>query len=514
MYDMKDNIKIATIISYITLILGNLISIVYTPYMLTKLGQAEYGIFSLVDTIISYMYLLDIGFSNAIIRYNSKFIAENKKEELKKLNGMFIGLYLIISLFALVIGAIVFLNLDKIFASGLSTQEINLTKSMFVIAIINMVISFPLNVFNGIIMSHERFVFLKGINLVRVILNPIIMVSILSLGFRAYGMVVASTIFNIILGALSVIYCFKVLKTKFEFKEWNFGILKEISKYSFFIFLSGIAYRIYWSTDQFILGMTVSTVAISIYTVGSQFNGYMTSLSNVIGGMFLPKITKLLEEKNSKEKIMSILIKVSRIQLYIVSLILIGFILVGKEFIMVWAGEGYKLSYYIALLIMIPQVFSIVQMLFATMLEAMNKHKIKSYIYLGVSIVNLVITILLVKDFGAIGCAIGTSIGMLLNALINNIYYSRVLNLDMKNYWRSLLKPIKVIIIPCLIGVAIKKIITIEGYIGIFTFVVLFTLFYIIIIRKYAFNTYEKNIFDNLIFRKYFRRNRDENKRK
>lgn len=65
-----------------------------------------------------------------------------------------------------------------------------------------------------------------------------------------------------------------------------------------------------------------------------------------------------------------------------------------------WAGYEYKESYYIALIVMIPQIISIIQTLFATMLEAMNKHKIKSLIYLGVAIVNLVLTLILVKYLG------------------------------------------------------------------------------------------------------------------
>ena len=90
---MKNNLKFATIISYITLFAGNVISIFYTPFMLSKLGNSEYGLFSLVNTIISYIYLLDMGLGNAIIRYNSKYMAENDEEGLKKVNGMFFSLY-------------------------------------------------------------------------------------------------------------------------------------------------------------------------------------------------------------------------------------------------------------------------------------------------------------------------------------------------------------------------------------------------------------------------------------
>ena len=380
---MKSNIKIATVIAYVTLIAGNVISLVYTPFMLATLQSEEYGLFSLVNTIISYIYLLDMGMSNAIIRYNSKYIAEKDKDGLERVNGMFLVLYSLIAICGLIIGYFIYKNLGNIFQKGLSISEIGQVKVMFLIALVNLIFSFPLNIFNGIIIANENFIFIKTMNFIRTILNPVIMVLVLLNGYKSIEMLIASTIFNIALGLINVIYCFIILKVKLQFKGFDKGLYKEIFRYSLYIFLSAIAYKIYWSTDQFILGMYVGSVSIAIYSIGTQFNGYFTSFSNVISGMFLPKLTKLVCNGDDKNLIMNMLVKVSRLQFYIASFVIIGFALIGKQFIIIWAGEQYINSYYIALVIMVSQIFSIVQTLFSTMLEAMNKHKVKSLIYLG-----------------------------------------------------------------------------------------------------------------------------------
>lgn len=510
---MKNNIKLATIISYITLIAGNVISLLYTPFMLTTLGTGEYGLFTLVNTIISYIYLLDMGIGNAVIRYNSKFIANNDEESLEKINGMFLILYTIISVIGLIIGLIVYLNLGSIFGKGLTLEEIARIKVMFFMALINLVLAFPLNVFNGIIMAYERFVYVKCLAFIRTILNPIIMISVLLLGYKAIGMIMASTIFNVILGIINVIYCFKVLKIKIKFSGFNKELYKEIFKYSFYVFLAVVAYRIYWSTDQFILGMVAGSIPIAIYSIGIQFNDYFTSFSGVISNMFLPKLTKLTVNEDNKEELMNILIKVSRIQSYIAFFILSGFILVGQEFIMRWAGYEYKESYYIALIVMIPQIISIIQTLFATMLEAMNKHKIKSLIYLGVAIINLVLTLILVKYLGIIGCALGTAIGMIINAVLNNLYYMLNIKLDMKRYWREIINVMIPITLSFILGYLVKIIIVPKSYFKIGLFVCIFTSIYFITCYKISFNKYEKEVAStiikkiiNIFNRKYIRR--------
>ncbi|MDB8551641.1 polysaccharide biosynthesis C-terminal domain-containing protein [Turicibacter sanguinis] len=488
-----NNLKIATIISYVTLLLGNLISLLYTPFMLMSLGQSEYGLFSLTNTIISYVYLLDMGFGNAVIRYNSKYMAENDEESCKNLNGMFLVLYLVVAVIAGIIGIIMYQNFDRWFAQGLSLEEISRIKVMFIIAIINLVCAFPLNIFNGIILAHEKFVFTKMITLLRTIINPLVMIMILLLGYKAIGMLIGSTVFNLAIGAMNIIFCFKYLNVKFKFNHFDKYLLKEIFNFSFFIFLSAIAYKIYWSTDQIILGMFVSASSISIYSIGSQLNGYFTSFSNVINSMFLPKLTKLTVSTTNKKELMNIIVKVSRIQYFIASFILVGFILVGKAFIIRWAGPEYNQSYFIALLVMGPQLFSIIQALFATLLEAMNKHKIKSFIYLSVAVFNLILTLILVKPYGMIGCAIATAIGMTINAILNNIYYKFTLKLDMEYYWKEILKLCPTSIVIFILGIFYVKLIHPTDYFGIFIFGIIFSITYFGCLWLFGFNKSEKN---------------------
>ena len=104
---MNDNSvqrKNGIILSYVTIIVNTLVQLVYTPYLIRTLGQSEYGLFSLVSSIIGYLSILDLGFGNAIVVYTSKFIAQSKTNEEKKLHGMFSLIYKIMSLIIIILG--------------------------------------------------------------------------------------------------------------------------------------------------------------------------------------------------------------------------------------------------------------------------------------------------------------------------------------------------------------------------------------------------------------------------
>ena len=101
---MENQIKAGAALNYVIIGINALVGLLYTPYMLRMLGQNEYGLFSLVASVISYLTILDFGFGNAIVRYTAKFRTENKTTEQYEMFGMFLKLFCAIGLFALCIG--------------------------------------------------------------------------------------------------------------------------------------------------------------------------------------------------------------------------------------------------------------------------------------------------------------------------------------------------------------------------------------------------------------------------
>ena len=59
--------KIGVILSYILMIFEVLSTLLLTPIIIRTLGQAEYGVYKLVDSVNAYLLLLDLGVGNAII---------------------------------------------------------------------------------------------------------------------------------------------------------------------------------------------------------------------------------------------------------------------------------------------------------------------------------------------------------------------------------------------------------------------------------------------------------------
>ena len=435
---MKKELKIGAILGYVNMIASLLISFLYTPILLKHLGQSEYGLYALIASVIGYLSVLDMGFGNAMVRFVSKSKASPDKLNENKINGMFLFLYLIIGIIAFIIGFILIGNIGGIF-QALTPEELSKARIMMIILVCTVSVSFPLSIFDSYVLSNEKFKYIKILSLIKTLIVPLTMLPLLFLGHKAITMVLVTSSYSILFHLITIYYCFKKLKMKICFEPRNMDkvLLREVLVYSFFIFLNLIVDSVYNNTDQVILGSVSGTIAVSIYAVAARVSSINTSFSTTISGLFFPRITKTLEEKDGSKKVSDIFIKVSRIQLYIMALIMFGFIVFGRQFILLWVGNDYISAYYIILLLMVPAIIPLTQNIGISILQAKNKHKFRSVVYACIAVLNIAISIPLARAYGGVGAAIGTAVANIIGQItIMNFYYWKKVDIDIPTYWK------------------------------------------------------------------------------
>ena len=203
-----NQLKAGAILSYVSIGLNNLVGLLYMPFMLRMMGQNEYGLYSLVASVITYLTVLDLGFGNAIVRYTAKFRAEGKINEQYDMFGMFLILYSIVGVITLLIGTGFYFNVDVLFDRAMTLEDLSKVRTMMLLMTVNLAFTFPMSVFGSIIVAYEDFVFQKLVNITRIILNPLVMIAMLMLGYRAIGMTVITTLFNVVTLLVNCWYCF------------------------------------------------------------------------------------------------------------------------------------------------------------------------------------------------------------------------------------------------------------------------------------------------------------------
>ena len=497
---LVNQMKFGAILSYLSIFVTILVALLYTPVIIRLLGQAEYGLYSLIGSLIAYFSIMDLGLGNAIVRYTARNRAIGDKEAESRLNGMFLVLYSFIGLLTVIVGIIVYNMLDNIFASNLTVTELEKAKIMLIIITINFAFSFPLAIFGSIMQAYERFVIVKLLAMVRTVAVPLITLPILLMGYASVAMVLVAALVNISCLLFNVYYSFKKLNISFHYGKIDIALLKEILGYSFFVFLGVIVDQIYWNTDQFILGAVAGTIPVAVYAIAMQFIRLYMQFSSSISSLFLPKTSILVANNASGEELTTNMIRYGRMQFIIMALIFSGFILFGQSFISFWAGSNYNDAYYITLIVMIPVTIPLIQNFGISVLYAKNKQKFRSVILIIIAILNVAISIPLARQYGGGGAALATAVSLSLgNIFLMNIYYHRKIGIDMINFWISIIRMSFPVLLLLLGGLTIKHFLSSPSIFLLCVQIFIFLFVYILVVWKFSLKKYEKKFYASIV---------------
>lgn len=488
--------KAGAILTYVHIILSNTIALIYTPFALRMLGQSQYGLFGTANSFTQYLSLLSLGIGGAYIRWNTKYRAVNDEDGERKLNGMYFTIFSILSVVALVVGSGLIVASNYVFANSFSNSEIHDLKYIILFNVINVSMVLFFTPITANIMAYEKFFVLKIVTIISAVISPIGNVIILLSGGKAVFLTFFSIIVSSINFVIFFIYARRRLNMKFIFRGFDKKVIKEIVIFSSFLFINSLTDLLTDSTDNIILGATCGTVAVAIYTVGHSFKNYFLQFSTAVSSVFVPKVNQLVMEHNDNNVLTELMIRVGRIQFYIGSLILLGYIAVGKPFVCLWAGDDYKSAYWIGLFLLAGAYVPLFQNVGLEIQKAKNKHKVRSVVYLCVAIFNMVLTIPFSIIWEGVGAALATFIACVIgNVIFMNVYYQKGIGLNMTYFWVNILKIVPSFIPTVIVAILINCFLPVYEIKWLFVSMLTICIVYVVSIYVWAMNSYEKELF-------------------
>lgn len=457
MKNFKRQIAIGAILSYLNIGIGAIVTLFYTPFMIRYLGNSEYGLYNTVASVVSSLSILSLGFGSSYIRFFSKYKAEKREKDISKLNGMFLVVFFIIGVIACICGLFLTTNLQLVFKNGLSNNEIDTAKLLMMILTFDLALSFPASVFTTIITANEQFVFQKMMIMLKQVAGPMVTIPLLLMGYGSVGMVLSTVSITLIIDGLNIFYCKTKLNTYFSFQGFDIKVLKELALFSGFIAINMIVDQINLNLDKILLGRYRGTTAVAIYSAGYTLYAYYHSFSTSVSNVFTPRIHSIWNNVKESDydkniKLSQLFASVGQIQFIILWLVATGLLVFGRTFILWWVGSDYGESYYVVIILAISAIVPLSQNLGIEIQRAKNKHQFRAIVYLGMAIINLVLSIYLCQIWGPTGSAIGTAISFVVaNTIIMNWFYQRYLSISIGLYWRKCLR-IVAATLPVVIG--------------------------------------------------------------
>jgi len=494
-----NQVRAGALVSYITIFFNIASGFIYTPWLINRLGQSDYAIYTLVTSVMTY-FVLDFGMGAAITRFITKYRVNNEPEKVNNLLGVTTKLYLSIDGIILVAMIVFYSLIDKIYVN-LSATEIVKLENVFIIAGMVALLSFPLLPVNGIFTAYEKLYAQKVFDLLAKVLTITSVVIALLAGGGLYFVVLFNTAITFLMNLIKFLFIRKSAGIKLNVRHKDKELKKSIFSFSAWVMVASIADRFFFTFVPSLLGIVSNSAQIAIFGVAVSIENYTCLFSSVFNNLFLPRVTSMVIKNESTEKITDLMIQVGRIQLIIVSTIVTLIISMGKEFITCWVGEQYVNAHIVLIVIMLPTLVHFCQAIGTEMLFATNNVKYRALVYICGSVISVITTLLLGGKLGAIGAAIGIGAGLLLShVVLMNVIYHKKLKLNIPRYFKECqLKMIIPMIISGVIGYVIMIIYPVDNIIFFIVKAGVWAIFHAVILWFTFLNKYEKDLILGLV---------------
>jgi O-antigen/teichoic acid export membrane protein len=473
-------------------VVGLIVGFFLMPFVIHRIGLTEFGIWMLVNSLVGYMGILDVGLYPTLIKKSAELLAKEDKVELSRTVSTIFTLYFLIGI---LIGFAIF-GLSFLFPHvfNVSSENINTFKLVLWIIGLQTAISFPMSIWQGLLGGLQDFHVINGITIVTNIIRAIATVILLTSGFGLISLIWLG--FGLaFIGWVTSIFWIKrripFLKINISKFEWT--KVRDLSKFSGVMFIWRIAGTILHHSDRIIIGLFLPIATITIYEVGLRITNYSRTLLDSFTNVFIPASSEL-NSKNDKYNLQKLYLIGTRYLFIAYSAITVMLLMFGREFILLWMGKGFEKSVWIMYALLIGSLYQSQNVIGYNIMVGRGKLRAFTWAMVGYPIINIVLSIIFVIKWGLIGVALAKTLTFILVDTFFIFYLIRVFEIRLLTLLRVCNLPAIISVTPALaVSYYLQKILNIYSWPGLFLEVSSFFLTYVLSCLFFGISRDERN---------------------
>lgn len=415
-------------------LLIGVVGIIKMDVLITYVGDVGNGYYQTINQIISYVFLAQAGFSEAVIYSLYKPFAEKNKDDINAIYGGSRKIFKIIGLIILGIICIVTLGLYSFyhFEEGYRASALI---CFFIISTSYLISYFGKGQTYAAVLAaaQEKYVYSLVFNSIKLLCD--ILIVIVTVKFRTLE---AIAIVILTMKILEEIICDIVVRRKYpdlhEIARKDTSMVKMTKDLAW----TQIGFLILNNIDALLLMGVSGPVMVSIYTTYNYILRFLNEVASRVELSSVYSFGNVFAKKEDK-RVYTLFKEFLMLFILIAFSMSITFMIGIRGFVSVWVGkENYLLNYLTIVLFTSTLFLNIIYYPLVALINADGLFKDnKKHIFICAS-TNLVLSIILINFFGINGVLIGTIIAFIINILLKTQLVSKKIIKNVKLF--SILK--------------------------------------------------------------------------
>jgi len=442
----RPSLVINAISTWVALGVNIIVVLLLTPFIIGHLGENGFGIWVLVGSFLGYYGLLNLGVRAAAMRYIARYAGQGHEKALNETASTTMAMFSCTGVLAIVVSFFLAAPLASFF--DVAPEHVNDFKHVIWILGLATGLSFPSNVFESIVVAHERYVAINSAKIVCTLVRVGFVVLMLLRGQGLVGVACATLIATIVAFVANfLIYRHFTPQVRLRCASAKWGVFRMLLVYGGVTTVIVIADIMRFNFGSIVVGKCVGIPEVGVYGIAAMIIRYMLRIITAGMSVLVPRFAALDGAKENA-KLQSLFMRSMSVSA------VLGFgagmmaIIFGGRFIILWVGKEFTGAVPVTgaipvlWILAISYAFALSQAPGINLMYALNKH----YYYAVVTILeagaNVIISILLAPKYGIIGVAFGTAIPMLtVKLFVQPIYVAHIVGISIWDYIKRIIIP-------------------------------------------------------------------------
>jgi O-antigen/teichoic acid export membrane protein len=424
--------------NWAAMLVGMLVQFFLSPFTVHHLGNLVYSVWILVVSTVAYFNLLDLGLRSAIVRFVSKGYTQGLHEDAQKVVCTALWLRIGIGAVIIVLGTALAIVFPRLFTIPSELRQAACISIVLIAA--SLAITLASGVPGAVLAAIHRFDLLSSVNILRAFVRTVGFVWLLRHGHGIVALAAWELFAAAFTGMGLTLLCWRTYpELRSFFGPPDMEVMRKIWGYSVYIFVGTIGGAIVYHTDNIVVGMFVTTSAVTFFAIAGNLVMYSREVLFAMSSTFVP-LASGFEAEGKNEKLRHLLIQGTRASLLLFMPVCIALFFRGHTFISLWMGPEYAvISGTLLQILLLNQVLAMANITAGGIAYGMEKHRLSAIWAIFEAIANLTLSILLVRRMGIYGVAWGTVIpGIFINLICWPCYVATFLDISPYEYmWKG-----------------------------------------------------------------------------
>lgn len=393
---------------YAAIVVDGAIGLLLLPFNVSHLGPSAYGLWALTASITWFFGVLDLGYGSALVKFVAQYRAWRHRSALNEIVSTVGLVYGGIGVLCLLVTAVVSWQIDTLF--NIEPSQARTARYVLLITAAYLSIRFPFAIFGAVVNGFQRYYLNSAVSIGTSVLVAVANVAVLSAGHGLVPLVAATTLVRVLSLGLYMWTAYRAFPgLQVRPSLFRTARLREVTGFSVYMFVLDLAAKLNYSTDVIVIGAMLNTTAVAVWAVGQRLSQAVQLLTNQLNDTMFPIVVDS-DAVQRRDRLQMILVQGTKLSLALAAPVCLGLIVLAEPLVYGWVGRQFSASILPLQILLAVVVIRISTASANLILKGSGGHRLLTFTNVTTAVVNVTLSVVLIRQFGLIGVALGTLI--------------------------------------------------------------------------------------------------------